>query len=407
MMRVSVVCYGLLAVLLCSVTQAENWPRFRGPNGTAISSETGFPITWTEKDYAWTINLPEKSHSSPVIWGENLYLTTAMKEGKVRRLICLNAATGKQRWERDLSLDSVHLHKKNSFASGSPATNGEKVVVAFADEKNFIVAGFSSQGDELWRKNLGEFTSQHGPACSPVIHEKYVIIAKDMMGPSSVYALDLNTGKLIWETKREFRRTSYATPVIRKRKDGVMEVICVSGQTGITGLELATGKTIWKSEEFPMRTVGSPVIAGDLVIATCGSGGSGKLLMAIPLDQKGELKPKYTITRKLPYAPTPLYKNGRLFMLLDRGMIKCVKAADGKEIWTERISGNFSGSPIWLENRLYAIDEDGTVVVMSVANEFKELGRVSLGETSFATPAVANGRMYLKTATKLFCIKAK
>ena len=407
MIRVSVFMSGLLVVCLCNASQAENWPRFRGPNGTAVSLETGFPVTWTEKDYAWKIELPEKSHSSPVVWGENLYLTSALKEGKIRRLICLDAAKGKKRWERDLSLDSVHLHKKNSFASGSPATNGEKVVAAFADEKNFIVAGFSSRGDELWRKNLGEFTSQHGPACSPIIHGKYVIVAKDMMGPSSVYALDLNTGKLLWETKREFRRTSYATPVVRKRKDGIVEVICVSGKTGITGLELATGKTIWKSEEFPTRTVGSPVIAGDLVVATCGSGGSGKLLMAIPLDKKGELKPRYTITRKIPYAPTPLYKNGRLFMVLDRGMVRCLNAADGKEIWTERISGNFSGSPIWLENRLYAIDEDGTVVVMSVADKFKELGRVSLGETSFATPAVADGRMYLKTATKLFCIEAK
>jgi len=154
MMRASVLCCGLTAVLLGTVSRAENWPRFRGPNGTAISSETGFPITWTEKDYAWTISLPEKSHSSPVIWRENLYLTTAMKEGKVRRLICLNTANGKQRWKQDLSLDSVHLHKKNSFASGSPATNGEKIVAAFADAKEFIVTVLlrreMKSGEKIW-----------------------------------------------------------------------------------------------------------------------------------------------------------------------------------------------------------------------------------------------------------------
>lgn len=407
MNRASALIFGIFGILLCGVTSAENWPGFRGQGGTAVSNETGFPVSWTDKDYDWTIDVPGIGHSSPVVWDGNLYLTTGLEEGKIRRLLCLDSITGKQRWHRDLSLDSVHLNKKNSFASGTPATNGKIVIVVFADEKDFIVTATTSQGKKLWMQNLGGFTSQHGPSCSPVIHENYVIIAKDMMGPSSVFALNLQTGKILWETKREFRRSSYATPVVRKRKDGRTEVICVSGQTGITGLELSTGKTIWKSEEFPMRTVGCPVLAGDVVIATCGSGGSGKLLQAVRLDQKGDVTAQFTITRQLPYTPTSLYKDGRLFMLLDRGMMKCINAADGKEIWTERISGNFSGSPVWLEKRLYAVDEEGTVVIVAAGDEFKELGRIPLGEASFSTPAVANGRLYFKTVSKLFCIKAK
>ena len=407
MFRVSVLSCGLLAAVLCGVSPAENWPGFRGPGGAAVSSEKGFPVTWTDKDYAWTIDVPGLGHSSPVIWDKNLYLTTGLEEGKIRRLICLDAVTGKTRWQSDLTLNSLHLHNKNSFASGSPATDGKTVVVCFADETDFIVAAVSSQGKKLWTQNLGEFISQHGPACSPVIHGKYVIVAKDMMGPSSVYALDLETGKILWETKREFRRTSYATPVVRTRKDGVEEVVCVSGQMGITGLELKTGKMLWKSEEFPMRTVGCPVLAGDLVFATCGSGGSGKQLQAVKLDQKGEVVAQFKLERQLPYTPTPVYKNGLLYLLLDGGIMKCINAADGVDVWTERISGKYSGSPVWVENRLYAIDEDGTVVVMAAGDEFKELGRVPLGELSYATPAVANGRMYLRTASKLYCLEAK
>lgn len=394
-------------LLIVEPLQAENWPRFRGPNGQGISLETGFPTTWTEDDYAWTLEIPGMSHSSPVVWEENLYLTTGLNDGEVRRLICLDAATGKQKWERDLALNTVHLHNKNSFASGSPSTNGTHVVAAYADEAQFIVACWTKDGKELWRTDIGGFLSEHGPSCSPIIHNNLVIVPKDMKGPSLVAAFDLQTGKEVWRTDREFRRTSYATPIVRTRADGIDEVICVSGMMGISGLNVQSGEMLWRTESFPERTVGSPVLCDDHVVAISGGGGKGRNLFVAPLDREGTVEPSLKITRSIPYVPTPVCKDGLYYMILDGGIASCLEMPSGKEVWTERIDGNFSGSPIWLEGRLYMIDEAGTVVVLSAGREFKELGRVALGDLSYSTPVVANGRMYLKTSTKLFCLPRK
>lgn len=406
MLRLSVfaVCSLSLALTSLSIASAENWLRFRGSNGQGISQETGFPVTWTENDYAWVIDLPGLSHSSPVVWEDSLYVTTGVNDGSVRRLLCLDAVTGKEKWQRDLTLNDVHLHNKNSFASGSPATNGSHVVAAFADEGQFIVACWTKDGQELWRNDLGEFLSEHGPSCSPIIHKNLVIVPKDMKGPSNVTAYDLTTGKQVWQTEREFNRTSYATPIVRTRKDGVDEVICVSGMMGISAMNVNTGELLWRTERFPERTVGSPFLTDNLVISVSGGGGKGKNLYAVELDQTGQVTPKFTLTRTIPYVPTPVYKDGLIFMILDVGVASCLDAATGEEIWTERIGGNFSGSPIWLENKLYVIDEAGTVVVLAAGREFQELGRVPLNDLSYATPVVANGRMYLKTATKLYCL---
>lgn len=397
----------LLHCCVISTADAENWPRFRGIDGAGVSSETGFPTTWGEDDYAWTVDLPGESHCSPIIWGNQVFVTAGLEEGKTRRLISLNAETGKENWRRDLALNTVHLHLKNSFASGSPVTDGKHVVASFADEGQFVVACWTVSGEELWRKDVGEFLSQHGPACTPIIHGDYVIVAKDMKGPSAVFAFDVETGAEKWKVDREFERTSYATPVVRKRADGREEVICVSDASGIAGLDLKTGEKLWESPDFPMRTVGSPVLTNGQVLCSSGSGGSGKLMQSVRLDQTGSLEPVWELSQRIPYVPTPVYKDGLLFSVLDRGMLACHNADTGEEVFVERVNGKFTGSPIWVEGRLYAIDEDGVVVVLAADETFQELGRVPLGQTSYSTPAVANGRMYLKTMSKLFCLPAK
>jgi len=396
-------CLGLLADGLF----AENWPRFRGIDGQGISQEAGFPTKWDESDYAWVADIEGYSHSSPVVWDDRLFVTTGLNSGKTRRLLCLNPATGKEIWQRDLSLNSVHLHQKNSFASGSPMTDGKHVVTAFADEGQFIVACWTVEGKELWRYDMGAFESQHGPSCSPIIHKNLVIVPKDMLGPSNVTALALDTGEVAWKTDREYNRTSYATPFVRTRNDGIEEVICVSGMMGIAGLNVENGETIWRTDRFPERTVSSPVLCDDLVIAISGGGGRGKNLYAVELDQTGRVTPEYTLKRQIPYVPTSVCREGLLFMILDGGLASCLEAETGEEVWTERLGGNFSGSPIWADGKLYVIDESGTVVVLSASREFQELGRVPLGDLSYATPVVANGRMFFKTATKLFCLPKK
>ncbi len=395
-----------------SVSAQENWPRFRGENGAGTGSQAGLPDQWSEKDYAWTVDIPGKGHSSPIVWGEKLFLTTAIPDaatgGTLRQLRCLSATTGDTIWVKGISLESSHLHKKSSWASGTPATDGKMVYVAFADEKQHKLVAFDFDGTLVWTKELGPFTSQHGQGSSPILFEDLVILPNDQMGPSEILAFKKSSGELAWRTKREFRKTSYATPMIHVI-DGQAQLICVSGAMGVCSLDPRSGKLNWKTEPFPMRTVASPVFANGLIFASCGSGSQGKLLFGV--DPKLDVNPteRVRIRRQttLPYVPTPVEHGGRLFLWTDRGIVVCLDPKDGKEVWRDRVRGNFSGSPICVDGKLYCVSESGDVVVVAAAPEFKLLGRTSLGAQSYATPAVANGRLYLRTFKRLMCLAAK
>lgn len=398
----------LLLPTLCGAQ--ETWPRFRGDNGVGSSHTAGFPVTWSEADYAWNIEIPGKAHSSPIAWKDMLFVTSAVaRDGRTsRQLHRLDADSGKIRWTRAISLDSSHLHQKNSWASGTPATDGQMVYVVFADEQRHVLAAFDLTGEEVWRQDLGEFTSQHGQGASPMLVGELVVLPCDQMGPSQVVAFNKTSGEIVWRTPRTSRKTSYATPMIL-RSGNQSQLICLSGAMGVTSLDPATGHMHWQSGELPLRTVASPVMAGGLVFASCGSGGRGALLIGVDpspgLKQEERIKVRRETT--LPYVPTPVEHNGLLFLWTDRGIVVCLDPASGREIWKERVGGNFSGSPICIDSRLYCISESGDVVVVAAREKFELLGKTSLGGPSYATPAVANGRLFLRTFTRLMCLKAK
>lgn len=388
---------------------AQNaWPRFRGNNGTGLSSQQGFPVNWTAEDYAWEVTLPGTGHSSPVIWGNHVFTTCGSRDGTKRMLLCLDLGTGEINWQRELQLSSVHLHKKNSFASGSPATDGEHVYVSFADADNYVLAAFDFSGEPLWRKNFGPYESQHGPGASPMIYNDLVILTKDMLGPSAIFAVDKVTGEQVWESPRDYRRAAYSTPMI-VQVEGEDQLICVSGATGVTGLDPQTGKELWRSGQLPMRTVASPAYGHGVVIALCGSGGSGKLMVAVePSSKSGpkQAKVRYTRNRELPYVPTPIAYKNWLFLWSDGGVVSCLDIANGDVIWMKRVGGKFTGSPICVDGKLYCISEDGEVTIIAASDEYEELGRVPLNELSYSTPAVSGSNMLLRTESKLYCLKA-
>lgn len=392
-----------------SSSQAENWTRFRGENGTGISQETAFPVKWKSSDYIWDVKLPGTGHSSPIIWEDHLFVTCSDNSGTKRQLVCLNSETGKLLWKKTIALKSMHLHKKNSFASGSPTTDGESVFVTFTDDNHILLAAYTMKGEEIWTKDFGEFQSQHGPGVSPIVYKNMIILPNDMMGPSHVFAVDKKTGDIIWKTKRKFRRTAYSTPMIYANANGQDEIICISGATGVTGLDPQTGKELWASGEMPMRTVASPVMGDGVVIALCGSGGSGKLMVAVEPGSKGNqtAKVRYERKKQLPYVATPVVYNGLLFIWADAGIVTCMDIKTGKELWMKRVGGKFSGSPVCVDGNIYCIGEGGTVVVIAAKDQFEELGRTELNETSYATPAISNGKMYLRTETHLYCLPSK
>lgn len=396
---------------MIATTQAENWTRFRGDNGSGVSEQKGIPVNWSPGDYEWDIELPGVGHSSPVIYEDRVFVTSAVDEGAVRYLFCLDANSGKEIWSTTVGYNRSHKHNKSSWASSTPATDGERVYVAFADEQRYTLAAWDYEGHLVWRKNLGPFVSQHGQGVSPIVFEGMVIMANDQMGPSSIIAVEAETGKTVWSTLRTSRKTSYATPIIyQKSKEDEPQLICCSGAMGVTSLNPYTGKMNWMTGEFPQRTVASPIAGDGVIISSCGGGGIGKLLIAVNPDANesaGEKRIIYERERTLPYVPTPVIYKDHVYLWNDNGVVSCVELKTGKNIKTKRVGGNYSGSTVLIDGKIYIMSEEGKCLVVEASPELEVLGENDLGDPSHATPAVANGRLYLRTFHRLAVLKAE
>jgi outer membrane protein assembly factor BamB len=404
----------LAATLACPLVAgrpatAQNWTRYRGDNGSGISSQQGIPVTWSPADYKWKITLPGEGHSSPVIWKNKLFITSAIDRGAVRYLFCIDTETGKTLWTRETGLNRSPKHNKSSWASATPTVDAERVYAAFGDKESNYLAAYTHDGELVWRKNLGAFDSQHGQGVSPVLFENLIIFPNDQDGPSSIVALDKRTGRTVWSTLRSIRRASYATPMIYREKGKRPQLICASGAMGLTSLDPYTGHMNWATGEFPLRTVASPVEADGLLIQSCGGGGIGKLLIAVDPHGSGDVSSshvKYRREKVLPYVPTPIAYKGHVYLWNDNGVVSCIVARTGRNVWTRRVGGGYSGSPVCIDGKLYVMSEKGDVVVLAASPEFKLLGKTSLEDGSHATPAVSHGRLYLRTFHHLICLEA-
>ncbi len=408
----------LLAALATAIVlplAAQEWTRFRGPNGTGISPAKGVPVTWTEQDFAWRVPIDGRSHSQPVIWGERLFVLNAAADGSERALLCLDKRTGRELWRRSYPLPTHQPQSKNSgYANGSAVVDAERVIACFVGQGNFWVRAFDHAGQELWSHDLGGFRSQHGHGASPMIFENTVIVTNDQDGESFVVAFDLKTGKQAWKAPRRPGRnenvaTAYGTPIVHPRTDGTPELLLTSESHGVSSLDPRTGALNWEAPVFDKRMVTSAVVAGDLVIGSCGSGaGTANYLSAIRLGGRGDVSKThvaYTLRRATPYVPTPLFFAGRLYLISDAGIASAIEAATGKVIWSERLPrAGFFASPVLVEDRIYVPTVQGEMVVLATGNTFRELARNPIGEGTHSTPCIDGGRIYLKTFTHLLCV---
>jgi outer membrane protein assembly factor BamB len=388
---------------------AENWPRFLGADGTGIAPEQGIPVAWTASEYDWVVDLPGEGHGAPVIWGDQVFITSATDAGRLRSLYCLHAETGKTLWSRTIGMGTNRKHAKNSYASSTPAVDGERVYVAFADQERYGLAAYTLAGDLVWRTWFGPFVSQHGLGASPIVYEDLVIMPNEQDGPSAIVALDRETGRLVWSTLREFREASYATPLIIEPPGSPPQLICLSGAAGLTALNPRTGDLIWRTAPLPKRTVASPAYAAGLVFATCGQAGKGDLLIGVdPTDvgPDGIAPVKFQRERTLPYVPTIIGYGDHVYFWNDNGILMCVDPKTDTTVWQQRLGGNYSGSPICIGGKLYCLEESGKVAVVDASPEFRQHAGGDLGDPSHSTPAVANGRLYLRSFHKLFCLKS-
>lgn len=395
---------------------AQEWTRFRGPNGTGISVTLGVPAVWTAKEFAWRVPIAGESHSQPVIWGDRMFLLTATDFGQERALVCVRKTDGQPLWTKSYPLPMPRLGNKNTgYANTSPVVDAERVVACFVSNDHFWVRAFDHAGRELWSRDLGTFVAQHGHGASPMIYGGHVIVTNDQDGVSSVVALDLKTGAVAWNSPRGAGRnaniaTAYCTPITHTRADGSVELLLTSQSHGVSSLDPQTGALNWEAPVFTKRMVASAVVAGDLVIGSCGQGGgAGNYLAAIKLGGSGDVSKThvaYQLTKATPYVPTPLYLDGRLYLISDAGIATALDAATGRELWTARLRAEFFSSPVLIGGKIYCASTKGEMIVLATGDTFQELGRSPLGEGTHSTPCVDGGRLYVKTFTHLVCIAA-
>lgn len=399
------------AIIVCAVAAngfAQEWTRFRGPNGTGISQAKTIPTVWTDKDFNWKVSLPGVGHSSPVLWGEKIFVTSADETASKFFVMCVGARDGRILWQRDFPFARYHKHDYNSFASASAAADEQRVYVCKAEKERYTLVALDHEGKTVWEKDLGPFESQHGAGTSPIVYKDEVIMADEQDGESFVLAADAATGKTRWKTARKTAQTVYSTPCVYQPKGGQPNLVFNSQAHGISALSPESGKVVWEfAEAFDKRTVSSPVIAGDLIIGSCGSGGGGNYVVAVrpgepAKDKKAEAA--YTIRKAAPYVPTSVFVGGLLFLWGDGGIVTCVQAGSGAIKWQERVEGNFFGSPVWVDGRLFCASTRGDVFVIEASDQFKVLGKNTLGEQTHSTPAVAAGKMYVHTSRHLVSV---
>lgn len=417
------VAASLLAVLPALADEAS-WNRFRGPNGSGISPAKTVPIRWTEEDYNWKIELPGPGHSSPVVWDQQIFVTCGDPTTALRILVCLDARTGRTLWTHEEPSKTYRQHRDNGYATATPAVDAEGVVITWTTPEAVLLLALDLQGRELWRRDLGPLISLQGSGSSPILYQDLVVLANDQedmerspgrrkdgpnpAGRSFLVAVDRKSGQTRWQTETKTWLAGYSTPCVYQGEGGRPELIFSNTAHGVMAIDPATGKINWEfGQPFSDRAVISPVLTPGLVIAGHGAGLRGTRCLAVrpvPSGQAAVPVQAYAITSAVPMVPTPLVKDGRLFLWADDGVVSCLRVATGQTVWRERVEGGFYASPVWVDRHLYNVSKQGEVVVLAAGDTFQVVHRISLGEPSFATPAVAGGVMYLRTRSHLFSL---
>ena len=407
----------LCGLLTAAAASAGDWPRFRGPNGTGVSTDKDVPVQWTDKDVLWKTPIPGRGNSSPIIWGDRLFIQSAAADGSERWLICVNATSGDVLWKKAAPGATAHTHPKNTLASSTPATDGERVYAVFWDGKDLLLNAYDFKGEQVWTRDLGSYESEHGAGVSPIVYDGRVYVADDQgasydtSAPSAVLAFNAKDGTDAWKAPRKSFRACYSTPFLLQKDKSPAELL-VASTAGVTSYNPADGTEnwhyTWTFTTHPLRTVASPIEAAGLVIANAGEGGSGRHLIALRTDGKGDVTKTnlaWEDLKSFSYVPTLLASGDYLYSVNDQGFASCHQAKNGDEVWTKRLGSAVTASPVLIDGKVYAIGEDGEVYVFEATPKaFNLLGKSSLGEGVMSTPAEADNRLYIHGKETLFCI---
>ncbi len=389
--------------LLIAVVLAQNWPEFRGPTGQGHSEESGLPLRWSEtQNVRWKVAIPGKGWSSPVIYEDRIWLTTATDNGKSLRAVSVDYDTGKIVLNIEIfSLKSPgNINVKNSFASPTPVLEGDRIYLHFGA---FGTACITRSGEIIWKTRMEYDNGQHGPGGSPVLYDDLLILSCDGRDIQYVAALNKMTGKVQWKSLRTGHQ-AYTTPLVVRLPAG--DQVISPGAFRAIAYECRTGKEIWQvryGEGF--SNVPRPVYANGIVYICTGF--QEPSLLAVRVDGRGDVTDSHVlwaVNRGVPLTPSPLLVDGLLYMVNDSGVASCFDALTGNEYWRVRLGANHSASPIYADDRLYFLSEEGESVVIAAGRQFKKLAGNQLDGQTLASMAVSKGSIFIRSLTHLYRI---
>ena len=398
----------LVATAVSVSCHSENWPRFRGPNGSGVSADS-LPTSWTEDDYLWKIDLPGIGHGSPVVWNEKLFINGANDEGTIRTVQCRSTKSGELIWEKEFAASEHKTHKFNSFATSTPCVDADHVYTSWGSPEELVIIALTHDGEVVWEnRDLGTVIGGHGFGTSPIIYHDLIVVANDTEKASSLIALDRLNGEKVWEMPRPGGRLNFATPCVFEREDEDDLLIFSAWPIGVTAVHAQTGKLAWELESYDVnkgqRAVASPIVYDDLILVNCAFVNNPKHLVVLkPIAETAEEVFRVD-NSTVPHIPSLLAYQGLVYAWADKGICTCYEIETGQKVWQQRIGGNYFSSPVCADGAIYCVDGDGHCVVIEAGREYRELARIDLGDASRSTPAIADGRMFLRTFSQLMAI---
>jgi outer membrane protein assembly factor BamB len=400
---------GLLCLLslAASLAGAENWPGWRGPRGDGTSLEKTIPTQWSStENVSWKTPIAGEGHSSPIIWGDRIFLTTALKDTQERLLLSLDRKTGKLLWQQTVLRAPLEAkNNENSYASATPVTDGERVYVTFLDGEEVVGAAYDFAGKQLWLARPGRFKSQWGFSHPPLLFENQVMVACYSKGENFVAALNPADGKVIWKTLGENPSQSYSPPLIREMA-GRQQMV-VPGNTAVTSYDPRTGKVLWVVDGLSPDSVATPVYheKADLILSS--TSWPNKVLVAIKPDGEGNVTTSKVIWKTpegAPYVPSPIAVGDWFLTSSFAGKAAyCYEATTGKILWKEPM-GLHHASPVTANGLVYFLNDDGVMHVVRAGPKFDLVARNEIGEKTYASPALNGDQIFVRSFTQLYCI---
>jgi outer membrane protein assembly factor BamB len=417
---------------------AGNWPQWRGPDGSGISNEKNLPSEWgPTKNIKWKTAIDGRAHSSPIVWGNRVFLTTAVEGAVVPgakavkhtieggeeflhpdsvgadrkhmfKVICLDRESGKILWQSTAWEGTPYdnRHRKSSYAASTPATDGKLVYAFFGTEGLYA---YDFKGNLAWKAQLGNLgTVGMGTGTSPILFDNLVIVQCDEENgeASFIVALDKKTGKEAWRTARKVQ-VSWSTPLLARTS--TRAELITSGTEAVIAYDPATGKELWRHKGVESNAIPSPVANSEMTFLVAGF--PAKIAMAIRLGQNGDLNGTpnvpWTYAKGTAYVPSPILYGDYLYLTTDRGILTCIDAKTGEvkyEGGRIPIPATFTASPVAFEGKILMTSEDGDTFIVKAGPKHEILGTNSVGEPVYASPAIADGRIFIRGEKNLYCI---